>query len=70
MKREDASILLKNLEEKKDFKVIYDGKDFGVFHYAKEHGIYQGDVGFLKIESMLRAIKDESYFIKLELVER
>lgn len=70
MKNEKNMELFKNLEMKKDFKVFLDSVDFGVYKYNKEKNIYQGEIGYVTLESMLKAIKDKTYFLQVELVER
>lgn len=66
--RNDSELLKQHLELRQDFKIIYDGEDFGIYKYNQEKNVYQGLVGYLSIESMLLAIIDEEYFIKLEIV--
>ena len=64
--KEDLELDKKHLEERKPFKVIYDGEDFGIFKY--ENGRYQSELGFIDLESMARCIQDDKYFIKLEII--
>ena len=61
----DKDLAFKHLQEHKPFKVIYDGEDFGIFTY--ENGRYQGEIGYIDIENMVRCIRDDNYFIKVEI---
>ena len=75
----DLELLKKHLQEKKNFKVYYDGDDLGIEYnkYNEEDGYYHGIfkdkngnehiIGRLSIEDILRAIVDENYFIKVEI---
>ena len=72
MKNEKNTELIKqHLKDRKKFKVFINDKDFGVFYYDSKKEIYQGEFGFLTLESMINAIKhiDEDCFIKLEIVD-
>ena len=68
MKSEKNTILIKHLNEKKDFKVIYDGDDFGRYKYDSNRNAYVGEIGNITMEAMIRAIEDKDYFIKLEII--
>ena len=67
MKSKKDMELIKHLNERKDFKVILDGDEFGIYKYNQEKKRYQGVIGYLKIETMIQAIENEEYFIKLEI---
>ena len=65
-----SNVLLENLKNKCDFKVIIEDYDFGVFEYCKEDECYhQKETGWytLSIDSIKRAIVDDNYFIKVEM---
>ena len=68
MKSETNTNLIKHLNERKDFKVIFDGEDFGIYKYDKDKDRYQGMFGYVKIPAMIQAIEDETYHIKLEII--
>ena len=68
MKSEKSTSLIKHLNERKDFKVIFDGDDFGIYKYDKEKDRYQGVVGYITIQSMIQSIEDETYHIRLEII--
>ena len=65
MMKIDKNLAFKNLVERKPFKVIYDGEDFDIFKF--ENGRYQGEIGYIDLENMLRCIQDDNYFIKVEI---
>lgn len=70
--KNDSELLKKNLEDLKPFKVYLDDKEDGIWKYSEDDGYYhQAETGWyrLSISDMLRAIVDESYFIKLEIPE-
>lgn len=68
MKSERNTTLIKHLNKKRDFKVIYDGDDFGIYKYDSNRNAYVGEIGHIPMEAMIRAIEDEEYFIKLEII--
>ena len=57
--------LISKLERREDFRVIYDGEDFGIYSYNEEKNRYEGSIGHLTIESMMRIIKGLNDFIKI-----
>ena len=65
MMKIDKNLAFKHLMERKPFKVVYDGEDFGIFKF--ENGRYQGEIGYIDLENMLRCIQDDNYFIKVEI---
>lgn len=64
---EDLGLIKKHLEEKKDFILIYDGEDFGTYSYNEASKRYEGKIGYIDLKSMLKAIIDDAYFIKLKI---
>ena len=58
--------LMERLDNKEPFNVIYDGEDFGVYKYNPETNKYEGDIGYLTIQSMLNIIKGLNDFIELK----
>lgn len=78
--KEDLEYSKKHLEERKPFKIYYDGDDLGIVCdcYSKEDGYYHGIVknekletiicGRIKIETILRAIVDKDFWIKVKPV--
>ena len=68
MKSKKDMELIKHLNERKDFKVIFDGEEFGIYKYNQEKNRYEGEIGFIKLEAMIQAIEDKEYSIKLEIV--
>ena len=66
MKKENTLELINHLKDRKPFKVNYDGEDFGIYRYNQEKDRYDGCIGHIPIDKMFQAIKDQSYFIKLE----
>jgi hypothetical protein len=68
MKSEKSTTLIKHLKEKKDFKVFFDGEYEDVYKFNKEKNRYQSKYGFITLDAMIRAIEDENYFIKLEII--
>ncbi len=78
--KEDLDYCKKHLEERKPFKIYYDGDDLGILCdcYNKEDGYYHGILktekrgtivsGRIKIETILRAIMDENYWIQVKPV--
>lgn len=54
------------LENREDFRVIYDGEDFGIYKYNKETDRYEGCIGHITIEKMLKIIKGSIDFIELK----
>lgn len=77
---EDLEYSKKHLEERKPFKIYYDGDDLGILCdcYNKEDGYYHGILktekrgtivsGRIKVETILRAIIDENYWIQVKPV--
>ena len=75
----DLELLKKHLQEKKRFKIYYDGDDLGIDYdeYDETDGYYHGHfkdkngnehiIGRLSIEDILRAIVDENYYIKVKI---
>ncbi len=57
--------LLKKLENREPLRVFYDNQDFGVFKYDSNRKAYQGEIGYLELEVMLKAIKYSNYFIQV-----
>lgn len=67
--KKDLEYLKKHLEDRKPFKIIYDGIDFGTYYYDNnEFYVSEEFYGKINIKGMLQAIVDENYFIKLEIV--
>jgi len=78
--KEDLDYSKKHLEERKPFKIYYDGDDLGIICdcYNKEDGYYHGIMksdklgtfafGRIKVETILRAIEDENFWIKAKPV--
>ena len=66
--KNDLELLKKHLEERKDFKVVFDREDFGIYKYDEEKKRYQGDIGYISLSGMLQAIEDKTYHIKLEII--
>ena len=65
-----SNLLLENLKNKNNFKVIIYNHDFGVFEYCEEDNCYhQKDTDWytLSIDSIKRAIVDDNYFIKVDM---
>jgi len=70
----------KHLQERKPFKIYYEGDDLGMIYncYSKEDGYYHGimktdklgtfSVGKISIKTILRAIEDENFWIQVKLV--
>lgn len=68
MKNENYSRSLEltnKLERKEDFRIIYDGEDFGIYKYNEENNRYEGEIGYLTIESMIKIINGSNDFIKI-----
>ena len=61
--------LSKHLKERKPFKINYDGEDFGIYIYNQEKDRYEGKIGHIDFIDMVKIIKDENNFIKLEPYE-
>lgn len=59
----------KDLELRKPIKLIYDGEDFGVYKFNEEKNRYEGIIGYLEIETIIRAIRDKDYFIQVRSIE-
>lgn len=59
----------KDLELRKPIKLIYDGEDFGVYKFNEEKNRYEGIIGYLDIETIIRAIRDKDYFIQVRSIE-
>lgn len=59
----------KDLELRKPIKLIYDGEDFGVYKFNEERNRYEGIIGYLDIETIIRAIRDKDYFIQVRSIE-
>lgn len=65
-----SNVLLENLKNKCDFKVIIEDYDFGIFEYSEKDECYhQKETGWyiLSIDNIKRAIVDDNYFIKVEM---
>lgn len=60
--------LIKHFNERKDFKVYFDGENPEIFKYDEEKNRYQSFWGYITLEVMVRAIEDENYWIKLEII--
>ena len=59
----------KDLELKKPIRLIYDGDDFGIYEYNEERDRYEGCIGYLEVKTILRAVKDNDYFIQVRSIE-
>lgn len=74
MKIEKNMELIKEyLKLRKPFKVIYDGADDGIYYYDSARNRYQGEFGYLDLESMVEIVKHmelgDDYFIQLEVID-
>lgn len=74
MKIEKNMELIKRyLKLRKPFKVIYDGDDDGIYYYDSARNRYQGEFGYLDLESMVEIVKHmelgDDYFIQLEVID-
>lgn len=54
---------LSNLEQRKDFYVMYDGDYFGIYKFNLNTNRYEG-FGYINLDKMVIAITDNTYFIK------
>lgn len=59
----------RDLELHKPFRIIFDGEDYGIYTYQEETNRYIGAIGYIPMESMLRAVTDGSYIIQAKPVE-
>lgn len=57
-----------DLELRRPIRLIYDGEDFGIYEWNEERNRYEGVIGFLKIETIIRSIRDKDYFIQVRSV--
>ena len=64
----DSDYKIQHFESKKPFKLIYDGDNWGTYNYNEHKGKYDGFMGTFENETILRAIRDKSYFIQVEPV--
>lgn len=58
--------LQNKLKNKEDFRVIYDGEDFGVYSYNQEKNRYEGRIGHITIDKMIKIINGSIDFIVLK----
>ena len=65
----NMDLKLQNFNEKKPFNLIYDGDNWGIYEFNEEKQKYEGFMGSFENETIIRAIKDSNYFIKVELIE-
>ncbi len=69
---ENLDLIRKYLKLRKPLIVIYDGEDDGVYYYDEIRNRYQGEFGYLDMESMIEIVKHmelgDDYFIKLEVL--
>lgn len=69
---ENLDLIKQYLKLRKPLIVIYDGEDDGVYYYDEIRNRYQGEFGYLDMESMIEIVKHmelgDDYFIKLEVL--
>jgi len=58
-------MIVDDIKNKKPIRLIYGGEDFGIFEYNETTKRYEGKIGHLTKETLLRAIKDKDYFIQV-----
>jgi len=70
-----SNLLLENLKNKNNFNILFNGDDLDIEYWKYDendnyyHGIIKDMVIYrLSIEDMKRAIVDDNYFIKLDLI--
>ena len=80
MTKEDLELNKKHLEERKPFKIYYEGDDLGIecdcynskdgyYHGIKKNNNGEYEVwGRIDIQTILRAIVDENFWIKVKRV--
>jgi len=66
MKREYLMTLIKEL---KNIQVYIDGENFGVYKYDFKNKRYQGVIGYLEIESVIRCINGDAELNFIEIRE-
>ena len=61
-------LLMKLLTERKPFRVFIEDSDFGIYVYDPEKKRYQGVIGYIPLESMVKVINgyDEVSHIRIE----
>ena len=62
--------LVYDLKERKPFRIIYDGLDYGIYKFNESKNWYEGIIGHIDLENMYRAIKDNTYFIQADEIEK
>lgn len=69
---ENLDLIRQYLKLRKPLIVIYDGEDDGIYYYDEIRNRYQGEFGYLDMESMIEIVKHmelgDDYFIKLEVL--
>lgn len=65
MKNEEYLELATRLQKRQDFRIIYGEEDFGIYKFNEEKNRYEGEIGYLPIENMVRIIKGSNDFIKI-----
>lgn len=69
---ENLDLIKQYLKLRKPLIVIYDGEDDGIYYYDEIRNRYQGEFGYLDMESMIEIVKHmelgDDYFIKLEVL--
>lgn len=61
--------IVEDIKNKKPIRVIFDGKDFGIYTYNELTKRYEGIIGYLNKETLIRAIQDKDYSIQVRSVE-
>lgn len=70
-KEKNLELLKKQLKQRGKFKVYFDGEDLEVFTFNPAKNRYEGEIiGYLDLETIVKAIKDDSFWIQVEAIEK
>ena len=60
------SEIIKDIQDRKPIRVIYDGEDYGEYIWKNER--YEGVIGYLTLDQLKKVLKKEIDFIEIRRI--